>query len=115
MLFPGESSMEAITLGIAIGVGATLALKRGRVVARSLVGWSARQAGWIASRVSAAVEDARATTRREYERGRNENLEQMTELPPPSTKAPEARGKSVPPPIVVTPTAHGGGSHTSVS
>jgi len=62
--------MEPITLGILIGVGATVAAVRGRAGLRAAVGWTARQVGWASSRVSAAIQDTRDTARAEYERGR---------------------------------------------
>jgi len=105
--------MEAITLGFALGVGAAFAFKRGRAAIRATIGWSARQAGWVSSRVSAAIEDARGTARREYQRGREANLEVMTELPPPSVREREAP-KSVPPPVV-THTKNGNGTAARAS
>jgi hypothetical protein len=66
--------MEAVSLGFALGVGAVLVYKHGRTAVRSAVGWSARQVGWVTSRVAGAIDDARSTARREYERGRDANL-----------------------------------------
>lgn len=102
--------MEAITVGFALGVGTALLFKRGRAGLRASVGWSARQIGSVSSRVAAAIEDARSTARREYQRGREESLETMTELPPPSARgADEARAasKSIPPPPGATPHKNG--------
>ncbi len=103
--------MEAITVGFALGVGAALLFKRGRAGLRATVGWSARQIGSMSSRVAATIDDARTTARREYQRGREESLDTMTELPPPSVRPDEARpaSKSIPP-SSVDATPHKNGS-----
>jgi hypothetical protein len=72
--------MEPITVGILIGVGATVALARGRQGLRGVVGWTARQIGWASSRVSAAVQETRDTARSEYERGRQTTDERELKL-----------------------------------
>jgi hypothetical protein len=73
--------MEPITVGILIGVGATVALARGRQGLRVAVGWTARQIGWASSRVAAAVQETRETARSEYERGRQTTDERDVKLP----------------------------------
>jgi hypothetical protein len=94
--------MEAIALGIAIGAGAVLALRNGRKSARLVVGWAARQAGWVSGQVNRAVESTRRVTREEYTRGREENLAKIAEMPPLSVR-------SVPPPP--PPQVHANGTN----
>jgi hypothetical protein len=65
--------MEVI-MGLALGAGALLLVKKGRPMVRAAVGWTARKSGWIASRVKASVDDAKAMARDEYARGRAEAL-----------------------------------------
>ena len=61
--------MEAIALGIAIGAGAMFAIRHGRTGAKKVVGWTARQAGWITERVRSSVNGAKAVVREQYQRG----------------------------------------------
>jgi hypothetical protein len=91
--------MEAITLGIAIGAGAVLVLQRSRTGLRKVLGWSARQSGWVSAQVAAAVDGAKRVLRDEYQRGREQTLSEMREMAPPSSRNGGAP-KSIPPPLV---------------
>lgn len=88
--------MEAIMLGAAIGAGAMLVLRHGREGTKKLLGWTARQAGWISERVNASVDGARRVVREQYQKGRDETLERIAEMPPLSAR--NGNGKSMPPP-----------------
>jgi hypothetical protein len=61
-----------VVMGLALGAGALLLVKRGRPMFRAAVGWTARKSGWIASRVQESIKSTRAVAREEYERGRAE-------------------------------------------
>jgi hypothetical protein len=63
-----------VFMGLALGAGALLLAKKGRPMVRAAVGWTARKSGWIASRVRASVDDAKAVARDEFARGRAEAL-----------------------------------------
>ena len=92
----GSSSMEAIILGVAIGAGAALVLKRSRATVKSALGWSARTAGWVSARAASAIATTEKHVRDQYARGREENLERLSESPPTSTRP--NGSKSIPPP-----------------
>jgi hypothetical protein len=63
-----------VVMGLALGAGALLFVKKARPMIRRAVGWTARKSGWIASRVKASVDDAKAVARDEFARGRAEAL-----------------------------------------
>jgi hypothetical protein len=94
MLCPEHSSMEAILLGVAIGAGAVLVLKRSKLAVRGALGWTARTAGKLTGQVAQAIDASKRHVRDEYARGREANLERMNEIPPTSTRP---NGKSIPP------------------
>ena len=93
---PGVSSMEAIFLGVAIGAGAVALLKRSRVTLKAAVGWTARTAGWVSGQAASAIATTQKHARDQYARGREENLERLSESPPTSTRP--NGSKSIPPP-----------------
>jgi hypothetical protein len=101
--------MEAIAIGIAIGAGAMLAIRHGKAGTKKVLGFAAKQAGFIAARVNSAVDSAKSVVREQYKRGREANLERIEEMPPLSTRI---NGKSIPPPPQATGT-NGNGAHTA--
>ena len=88
--------MEAILLGVAIGAGAVAVLKRSRTSLKAALGWSARTAGWVSGQAASAIESTKELVRAQYQRGREENLERLSETPPTSTRP--NGSKSIPPP-----------------
>jgi hypothetical protein len=63
-----------VVMGLALGAGALLLVKKGRPIVKGAVGWTARKTGWVASRVRASIDRTRQVARAEFERGRAEAL-----------------------------------------
>src|SRR5262249_26177796 len=85
ILLAGDTSMEAIALGIVIGAGAVLAGEHGKEGQKKAVGYAARQAGFSRGQVDAALKKAHTRVREEYQRGREENPPRYVDVPPPSS------------------------------
>jgi hypothetical protein len=83
--------MEAVVLAFALGAGAVVAVKHGRQALRRAVGWTAEKTGFISGRVRDTLEEARREARERYAVGRDDDG--RTELPPPSSRAPEAQSQ----------------------
>jgi hypothetical protein len=62
--------METVILAIVLGTGAFYVAKRGRGATESVVGWTARQMGWLSSQVRMSLDETRTLARAQYERGR---------------------------------------------
>jgi hypothetical protein len=86
--------MDAILLGVAIGAGAVLVLKRSKLAVRGALGWTARTAGKISGQVVASIDATKRHVRDQYSKGRDASLERMNEIAPTSTRP---NGKSMPP------------------
>ena len=93
--------MEAVIVAFALGAGTIVAVKNGRKALRRVVGWTAEKTGYITGRVQETLAEARRVARERYETGREG--EGRTELPPPSSRAPES-----PPPQAHVRNGNGG-------
>jgi hypothetical protein len=94
--------MEAVLFAFALGAGAVVAVKHGRRALTRAVGWTAEKTGYISGRVKETLAEAKQVARDRYEVGRD--TDGRTELPPPSSRAPQS------PPPQPAPGGNGNGT-----
>jgi len=80
--------MEGLIL-IALGAGVVIAVQKGRKPAKKVLGWVARQGGFLAGRVKTDIERAKKFTRDEFSRAREANPPSAPDVVVPSERVPE--------------------------